>query len=209
MTLVNWQKRYEHETFHLSLQRYQTIKPSIKWSAWRVDCSYDISTLGDILLREAASAKDRQEQTRSTNQIDEIARPLLDPEKQLGTTFLLVRISQQQIRLTSTSFLSSTPLVLLWTNMGILEQLSGLLNEQVAQRGTGIVVAGAFAAFLVVTVVLNVLSQLLFKNPNEPPMVFHWLPIIGSTVTYGMDPYRFFFECRAKVCCPCTASLSS
>jgi sterol 14-demethylase len=30
--------------------------------------------------------------------------------------------------------------------------------------------------------------------------VFHWFPVIGNTVTYGMDPYRFFFECRAKVC---------
>lgn len=86
--------------------------------------------------------------------------------------------------------------------MGILEQLSGPLAAQIAQRGTSTVVASAFAAFLVLTVVLNVLSQLLFKNPNEPPMVFHWLPIIGSTVTYGMDPYKFFFDCRAKVRCP-------
>lgn len=85
--------------------------------------------------------------------------------------------------------------------MGILEQLSGPLAQQIEQRGTGIVVAGGFAAFLVLAVVLNVLNQLLFKNPNEPPVVFHWLPIIGSTVTYGMDPYRFFFDCRAKVCC--------
>lgn len=29
-------------------------------------------------------------------------------------------------------------------------------------------------------------------------MVFHWFPFIGSTVSYGMDPYKFFFDCRAK-----------
>lgn len=44
------------------------------------------------------------------------------------------------------------------------------------------------------------LSQLLLKNPNEPPVVFHWFPVIGNTVTYGMDPYGFFFACRKKVC---------
>ncbi|KAE9381668.1 eburicol 14 alpha-demethylase [Stipitochalara longipes BDJ] len=82
--------------------------------------------------------------------------------------------------------------------MGILETISGPLAQQISQRGTAVVVGSAFAAFLVLAIVLNVLSQLLFKNPNEPPVVFHWVPIIGSTITYGIDPYRFFFENRAK-----------
>jgi len=84
--------------------------------------------------------------------------------------------------------------------MGLLESVNGLFAEQVSQRGLGLVVAASFAAFIVLAVVLNVLNQLLFKNPNEPPVVFHWFPIIGSTITYGIDPYRFFFDCRAKVC---------
>ena len=83
--------------------------------------------------------------------------------------------------------------------MGILENITGPLAQQISQRGTGVVVASAFAAFLVLAVVLNILNQLLFKNPNEPPVVFHWFPIIGSTVFYGMDPYGFFFENKAKV----------
>jgi sterol 14-demethylase len=33
-------------------------------------------------------------------------------------------------------------------------------------------------------------------------VVFHWVPIIGSTITYGIDPYRFFFENKAKVSRP-------
>lgn len=54
-------------------------------------------------------------------------------------------------------------------------------------------------SFVVLTVFLNVLRQILFKNPNEPPLVFHWFPFVGSTISYGMDPYKFFFSCREKV----------
>lgn len=86
--------------------------------------------------------------------------------------------------------------------MGVIEDISGRiippLQAQVAQRGLATVGLGAFAAFVTLSIVLNVLSQLLFKNPNEPPLVFHWLPIIGNTVTYGMDPYGFFEKNREK-----------
>jgi len=90
--------------------------------------------------------------------------------------------------------------------MGLTESLTQAvvlpLNAQISQHGLAVVVAAGFAAFIVVAVVLNVLSQLLFKNPNEPPVVFHWFPIIGNTITYGMDPYTFFFQCREKVGTP-------
>jgi sterol 14-demethylase len=86
--------------------------------------------------------------------------------------------------------------------MGILEQISGPLAAQLAQRGTAVVVGAGIVGFLVLSVVFNVLNQLLFKNPNEPPVVFHWFPLIGSTITYGMDPYKFFFDCREKVSLP-------
>jgi len=55
-----------------------------------------------------------------------------------------------------------------------------------------------FTAFVVLAIVLNVLSQLLLKNSNEPPVVFHWVPFIGSTITYGIDPFDFFFACKEK-----------
>jgi len=85
--------------------------------------------------------------------------------------------------------------------MGILEAVIEPLKAQFPlHHAVGLVVASVFAAFLVLVVVLNVLQQLLFKNPNEPPMVFHLFPVIGSSVTYGIDPYKFFFDCRAKVC---------
>ncbi|KAL4785243.1 cytochrome P450 [Aspergillus varians] len=58
---------------------------------------------------------------------------------------------------------------------------------------------GAYALVGVVAVIfLNIASQLLFRNKNEPPMVFHWLPFVGNTITYGMNPYEFFFSCRQK-----------
>lgn len=52
---------------------------------------------------------------------------------------------------------------------------------------------------LTITVVGNVVKQSLLRNPHEPPLVFHWLPLIGSTLPYGMDPFKFFFDCKAKV----------
>lgn len=53
--------------------------------------------------------------------------------------------------------------------------------------------------FIVTSIIWTVLKQIFFKNPNEPPVVFHWVPVIGSTVTYGIDPYKFYFDCQAKV----------
>lgn len=41
--------------------------------------------------------------------------------------------------------------------------------------------------------------QLPLRSKNAPPMVFHYFPIIGSAVSYGMDPYKFMFENREKV----------
>jgi hypothetical protein len=58
---------------------------------------------------------------------------------------------------------------------------------------------GTCAVLLVLAIVWHVLRQILFKNLNEPPVVFHWLPIIGSTITYGIDPYKFFFQNQKKV----------
>lgn len=46
---------------------------------------------------------------------------------------------------------------------------------------------------------LHLLSQLVFKSKNEPPLVFSWVPILGSTIEYGIDPYKFFFKYRQKV----------
>ena len=62
-------------------------------------------------------------------------------------------------------------------------------------------ILSAFGCVLILVILANVLQQTLLKNPHEPPVVFHWLPVIGNTVTYGIDPFTFFFDCQAKVRC--------
>lgn len=57
----------------------------------------------------------------------------------------------------------------------------------------------AIGSILLLFTLTNILQQILFKNTHEPPVVFHWIPFIGSTVTYGIGPFKFFFECQAKV----------
>ncbi|KAI9674502.1 MAG: Sterol 14-alpha demethylase [Caeruleum heppii] len=82
--------------------------------------------------------------------------------------------------------------------MGVLALLVGPLATHLAQASTGLLLASGLVTFVVLAVVLNVLKQLLFKRPNEPPLVFHWVPFVGSTITYGIDPFAFFFGCREK-----------
>ena len=83
--------------------------------------------------------------------------------------------------------------------MGLLTLLSDTLRPVIADRSLLAVAGAASLSFVVLAIVLNVLQQLLFKNPDEPPVVFHWVPFFGSTIIYGIDPYKFFFSCREKV----------
>ena len=78
--------------------------------------------------------------------------------------------------------------------LGVADQLG-----QVSWRSLAGVLGLALGSLLALAVVGNVLHQLLSRNPHEPPVVFHWLPVIGSTIEYGMDPYKFFFKQRRKV----------
>ena len=77
--------------------------------------------------------------------------------------------------------------------------------------GRALEIVAGLATLTVVAILTTVLQQIIFKNPNEPPVVFHWLPVIGSTVTYGIDPFKFFFDCQKKVrnldCCLLDADL--
>ncbi|ETN36390.1 uncharacterized protein HMPREF1541_08667 [Cyphellophora europaea CBS 101466] len=67
--------------------------------------------------------------------------------------------------------------------------------------GSGASVAsltGIAVSLLIAVVGANILKQLFFRDAKLPPVVFHYLPIIGSTVSYGQEPYAFFFKCRAE-----------
>ncbi|KAF5342001.1 hypothetical protein D9611_001447 [Ephemerocybe angulata] len=51
----------------------------------------------------------------------------------------------------------------------------------------------------VLAIFLNVVGQLIIpRKATDPPVVFHWLPFVGSAISYGNDPLKFFFECREK-----------
>lgn len=83
--------------------------------------------------------------------------------------------------------------------MGAFQEVAGPVSHHLYQLSTVSQIAILFATFITLSILVNVAQQLLFKTPNEPPVVFHLFPFIGSTVTYGMDPPRFFVENRAKV----------
>jgi sterol 14-demethylase len=83
--------------------------------------------------------------------------------------------------------------------MGLFAAILDRFCEQCSTQSVSVVAGLGFLTLIVLSVLTNVLVQLLFKNPNEPPVVFHWFPFIGSTVTYGIDPYKFFFNARKKV----------
>lgn len=112
------------------------------------------------------------------------------------------RVPGSEIQLSTSAF----PLTLFLTlatsipvTMGILAYIAGSLPDGVSTASTPLVLATSAAVLLLVAITVNVLRQLFFKNPTEPPVVFHWLPFIGSTIPYGIDPYKFFFDCRKKV----------
>ncbi|KAI0649384.1 cytochrome P450 [Trametes meyenii] len=49
-----------------------------------------------------------------------------------------------------------------------------------------------------ISIVVNVLWQLLPRDKSQPPVVWHWIPFLGSAPAYGRDPVAFFRECREK-----------
>ncbi|KAJ7077155.1 lanosterol 14-alpha-demethylase [Mycena belliarum] len=51
----------------------------------------------------------------------------------------------------------------------------------------------------ILAVIFNVLWQKLApRKASDPPVVFHWLPIVGSAIWYGNDPINFFQSCQEK-----------
>ncbi|KAH8675654.1 cytochrome P450 [Xylariales sp. PMI_506] len=82
--------------------------------------------------------------------------------------------------------------------MGVFEELAGPLVQQFSQLSTAAQIGTVAGSLLFLSVFWHVAKQILFKNPNEPPMVFSWFPVVGSTITYGMDPPKFFWENKKK-----------
>lgn len=84
--------------------------------------------------------------------------------------------------------------------MGILQEVADHpLGQQFQAFGLAAQVAIVLGGVIGLSIVVHIAKQLLFKSPNEPPMVFSWFPVIGNTITYGMDPPAFFKKYQAKV----------
>ncbi|RUS17280.1 lanosterol 14-alpha demethylase [Endogone sp. FLAS-F59071] len=53
--------------------------------------------------------------------------------------------------------------------------------------------------FVALAIVFNALGQVLIKpDPRYPPMVFYWLPYIGSAISFGANPIKFMQDCQKK-----------
>lgn len=47
--------------------------------------------------------------------------------------------------------------------------------------------------------IFSYFKQFAPANRLNPPVVFHWIPILGSAISYGRDPLKFLAKCRQKV----------
>lgn len=47
--------------------------------------------------------------------------------------------------------------------------------------------------------VYNIIAQLLLRlRKDRVPLVWYWIPWVGSAIPYGMQPYDFFNDCQKK-----------
>ncbi|TCD62117.1 Lanosterol 14-alpha-demethylase [Steccherinum ochraceum] len=74
----------------------------------------------------------------------------------------------------------------------------GHLSEQIASVPPTRLALLALVNLPIIAIVLNVLYQLLPKDPSRPPVVWHWIPLFGSAASYGQDPIKFYQECGEK-----------
>ncbi|SGZ29524.1 BQ5605_C051g12526 [Microbotryum silenes-dioicae] len=71
---------------------------------------------------------------------------------------------------------------------------TALVSDVLSVAGKG---ATAFVGAALLVVALNVVQQLVLpRDPTKPPVVFHFVPVIGCAITYGMDPIGFLNRCR-------------
>lgn len=75
----------------------------------------------------------------------------------------------------------------------------GVLTGGVSAASFQVLISSISVSLVILAVLLNVLKQVLFKKKDEPPVVFHWFPFVGSAISYGQEPTQFLKECQAKV----------
>jgi Cytochrome P450 len=82
--------------------------------------------------------------------------------------------------------------------MGLLATITAPVEQLLSTLPFWQLVLLGFSAFLSFAIAANVIRQWLFYDRTAPPEVFALLPVLGSTITYGIDPFKFFFACQKK-----------
>ncbi|CAL1716454.1 unnamed protein product [Somion occarium] len=72
------------------------------------------------------------------------------------------------------------------------------VKEFIATTPTSRLILLALVNLPIISIILNVIYQLLPRDKSKPPLVWHWIPIFGSAAAYGQDPIKFFLDCRDK-----------
>ncbi|KAG8216712.1 cytochrome P450 [Butyriboletus roseoflavus] len=76
----------------------------------------------------------------------------------------------------------------------LLESAQNYITNSPGRAILLVVVCSPFIA-----IILNILRQLILpRDSSLPPEVFHFIPIIGSAISYGNDPVTFFAQCKEK-----------
>uniref|UniRef100_A0A060THG7 sterol 14alpha-demethylase n=1 Tax=Blastobotrys adeninivorans TaxID=409370 RepID=A0A060THG7_BLAAD len=80
--------------------------------------------------------------------------------------------------------------------MGLILEVGQRLNSFPLYQRIPLVLATVILG----AVFANVFWQLVIypRHKNRAPLVFHWIPWLGSAATYGMAPYVFFSKNREK-----------
>lgn len=71
--------------------------------------------------------------------------------------------------------------------MGLLTTIATPIEQLLNTLPVYQLVLLGFTAFITLAIVLNVARQLLFKDRNAPPEVFHLIPGLGSTYVPSLN----------------------
>ncbi len=82
--------------------------------------------------------------------------------------------------------------------MGFLASISAPVERLTQSLPLWQLVLLGFSTFIATAIAGNVIRQLAFYDRSGPPEVFSILPVLGSTIVYGIDPFKFFFACHEK-----------
>lgn len=82
--------------------------------------------------------------------------------------------------------------------MGLLATVAHPLETLLGALSIWQVIIFGFTTIVALAIALNVLHQALFRDSSKPPVVWHLVPGLGSTISYGIDPFKFFFSCQEK-----------